>query len=88
MDLAIKKLEIQENGTELLVPAGGRCTPQDCDWGVQKTALSGDTATVTFDKILKSAHWHLRGVHLAPCRWSQSWLPATGRRRGRHDRLY
>lgn len=46
----ITKLEIEQDGAQFRVHAWGKCHPTDCDWGVEKGALIGDEANVTWDQ--------------------------------------
>ena len=45
----VTKLEIKQEGTELIVHAWGRCQPEDCDWGTEKGILNEGIATVVWN---------------------------------------
>ncbi len=36
----ITKIDIARAGNDILVHMWGKCTPDDCDWGITKTAVS------------------------------------------------
>jgi hypothetical protein len=46
----ITRLEVRRKGDLVVVHAWGACSPQDCDWGTEKAALSQESATVSWDQ--------------------------------------
>ena len=47
---SITRLTIEQDANRVSVHAWGKCTPQDCDWGVESGTVSGDAATVLWDQ--------------------------------------
>ncbi len=46
----ITRLEVRQNGALVQVHAWGACSPQDCDWGTERGAIIGDSASVAWDQ--------------------------------------
>lgn len=46
----ITRLVIEQDRGQLSVHGFGSCTPQDCDWGVEKGSVVGNEGRVTFDQ--------------------------------------
>ena len=46
----ITKLDVQPSGDLVSVHAWGACSPQDCDWGTVKGAVTAESASVTWDQ--------------------------------------
>jgi hypothetical protein len=46
----ITRLQIRQNGTQLIVHAFGKCHPTDCDWGEEKGSVIANSGNVTWDQ--------------------------------------
>jgi hypothetical protein len=46
----ISRLEVRQNGALVFVHAWGACSPQDCDWGTERGAVSNGSASVAWDQ--------------------------------------
>jgi len=60
---SITRLEIEQSGNRISVHAWGSCTPRDCDWGVEKGTVSGQTARLVWDQgfVVRTMQLTLQG---------------------------